>query len=175
MPRQPRITSVDEWLSMYEPQETTVEDRPAVVLFKATGPDYRPLLYSNAHYLPGTTPVLPDWDPASSATFGPGALHFAATPGLACFGRMPYPREDLRFLAVPVWVDDLRPALCVPHIRARGACAPIWEVDENEQPLERAPSNGCYDPSLDKESLSNRSAPVACCNRCDLMNPAGAT
>ncbi len=116
-------TSPGDWAEIHlaAPHEDGV-----LVLYKAVSDDYRSGY--DFEYKPGSMPVAPDWD-GGDAECG-GGLHFCASPMEA----MAYHSEATRFMACPVALDDLAvvPNPAYPNkIKARGCCAPIWEVDIN--------------------------------------------
>jgi hypothetical protein len=105
-----------------------------VVVFKAVAnTDYK-----SSHgqaYAPGTVPIASDWD-GGKAECG-GGLHFSPSPGHAegFFGS-----AGVRFLACPVRLKDIRSPRendAYPEkIKARGCCAPVWEVDRHGNKIE---------------------------------------
>ena len=83
-------------------------------------------------YIPGTTPEAPDWD-GGKAECG-GGLHFCALPGTA----KTYFPEATRFVACPIALEDIvvtQNPIYPNKIKARRIFAPIYEVNENGEPL----------------------------------------
>ena len=96
-----------------------------VTLYKATREDYTTRNFEFP-YVPGTTPVAPDWDGGKKECGG--GLHFS-----------PFPRATLQFddnpkhfIACPVLLSEI-----VVHwegeypdkVKAPRCCAPVWECD----------------------------------------------
>ncbi len=108
-------------IQLAEPHEDGV-----LLLYKAVGDDY--VSSRDFHYKPGSVPVATDWD-GGGAECG-GGLHFCASPSQA----LEFNSYATRFMACPVALKDMAvvPSPSFPSkIKARGCCAPIWEVDLN--------------------------------------------
>lgn len=93
-------------------------------VFKAVRHDYR-----SAHglaYVPGTTPIAPDWDGGKEECGG--GLHFS--PSAA--GAKGFDDEATRFLSCQVRLSDMRAPKAddsyPSKIKASGCCAPVSEV-----------------------------------------------
>ena len=119
--------SPEEWAEIHlaEPHEDG-----AIVLYKAVRDDYRSA--REFAYAPGSVPVAPDWD-GGKVECG-GGLHFCASP----FEALGFDSQATRFMACPVALSDLAvvPNPDMPNkIKARGCCAPIWEVDIDGKPV----------------------------------------
>ena len=123
-------STVEQWCAYYG-----VPIRDGVVtLFKAVGDDFYTVGNYRFAYLPGTTPVAPDWD-GGKAECG-GGLHFSPRPRAA----LKFAREATRFVACPVAVSDLavHPNGNYPEkVKAKGCCAPVWECDEDGEAVTR--------------------------------------
>ena len=98
--------------------------RGKAILYKAVEADYS--TRGGVVYTPGTSPVAPDWDPASPDECGKG-LHFCPTPGQCQQFRI-----TATFVACRVKVSDMAalPAHAVfpDKIRARG-CVVLYQCD----------------------------------------------
>jgi len=120
----PPIESVEDWLSRYGIKPV----RGRVTLYKALDDNYLSN-HNGFPYVPGSTPIAPDWDGGVEECGG--GLHFSPTPGHA----LAFNPGATRFVACPVRVADLRcPQASDEYpskIKARGCCAPVWEVDIN--------------------------------------------
>ena len=114
-------TDPAEWCAHYG---VPVDDG-VVVLYKAV--DDRFQSYHGTSYVPGSTPVADDWDGGDRECGG--GLHFSPRPTFA----LAAPADDVRFVACPVRLSDMafHPRGFYPSmVKARGACAPVYEVDE---------------------------------------------
>ena len=124
--QQTRVTraTVEQWCAYYG-----VPIRDGVVtLYKAVGDDCHTQGAHRYAYVPGTTPVAPDWD--GGVRECGGGLHFSPRPMLA----RKFAREATRFVACPVAVADIavhQNGQCPEKVKARGCCAPVWECDED--------------------------------------------
>jgi hypothetical protein len=123
----PEIATMKEWCKFYGIEIK----RGVAVVFKAVDDDYST---DNARskgifYTPGTKPVAPDWDGGKQECGG--GLHFSPTPGHA----LDFNPQAKHFVACPVKVAGVkivknpeRPS----KIKAKGVCAPCWEVVDRE-------------------------------------------
>jgi hypothetical protein len=90
-------------------------------------------------YVPGSTPVAPDWD--SGKRECGGGLHFSPHPKMA----KEFNRRPEHFVACPVLVSEIvvHPDGVYPQkVKAPGCCAPVWEVDANGERFDRAEAQG---------------------------------
>jgi hypothetical protein len=117
----PPVTTVEAWCEYHGIE---VKDGIATV-YKAVRDNYR-----SAHcleYLPGSTPIAPDWD-GGRAECG-GGLHFSPSPA----GAKGFDPDATRFLACQVRLTDIRAPKAddsyPSKVKAAGCCAPIVEVD----------------------------------------------
>ena len=95
-----------------------------VVLFKAVNENF--MSERGGYYTPGTIPIAADWD-GGKMECGAG-LHFCATPAMA----KTFNQAATRFVACPIKLSDIaiHADAEYPHkVKARGCCAPTWEVD----------------------------------------------
>jgi hypothetical protein len=103
-----------------------------VILFKGVNEDYT----TNGHtrtsgvkavsYAPGTMPQAEDWD-GGKIECGKG-LHFSPTASAT----LRYNENAKHFMACPVKLEDIvvhANAEYPDKVKAKGVCAPIWEVD----------------------------------------------
>jgi len=124
----PPIDSLETWCERYG----LTADDGTVVLFKAVTDAYHS--GRGFSYRPGSIPEAPDWDGGQGECGG--GLHFSPTPHHA----LAFHRSAVRYLACPVNVADIRiprPDDSYPtKVKARGCCAPIWEVDIDGHLLE---------------------------------------
>ena len=124
-----RLRTADEWCGFYGVE---VEDGVAT-LFKAVDDDYTSQ-YGTA-YTPGSQPQADDWDEGERECGG--GLHFSPTPALA----LEFSPRATRYVACPVRLEDIaingREANA-GKVKAKGVCAPVYEVDEQGRPLQRA-------------------------------------
>jgi hypothetical protein len=126
--RVPLILSPGDWCERYD---VPVEDGVAV-LYKCVSDDFK----SNrgGDYTPGTTPIAPDWDGGKKECGG--GLHFCPTPGHA----RGY-QEGKKYVACPVALADIAVHSDPKYpdkIKARGCCAPVYEVDRRGKRIEAA-------------------------------------
>jgi hypothetical protein len=124
-PKPASITTAEQWCSLYGVEV----DEGVAILYKAVGPDFRSR--HGTSYEPGRRPAAPDWDPEGGKCGG--GLHFSPRPYLA----LEFTRKAGRFVACPVRLDEIA-GWGGPYqskVRAKGVCAPVYEVDENGQPL----------------------------------------
>ena len=115
-----------EWCACYE---AMVNDGQAV-LFKAVHDDFRSA--HNFAYVPGTIPVAPDWG-GGIAECGSG-LHFCSQPFIASG----YDTSATKFIACPVSLSDMAVVDNPQYpdkIKAKGCCGPVWECDEDGNPI----------------------------------------
>lgn len=125
----PKFETVQDWCAFYGlPIINGV-----VVLYKGVGTDYKSIRGGN--YTPGTTPEASDWD-GGKEECGRG-LHFSPSPGHTLeFDN--FPSCVKRFIACPVRVRDISfhpDGLFPQKVKAKGCCAPVWEVDIDGKPL----------------------------------------
>ena len=102
-----------------------VKDGVAIV-YKAVNEDY--VSPHGIRYAPGTVPVAPDWDGGKEECGG--GLHYSPSPSMA----LAFNYDAKHFVACPVALQDIavHPDGQYPEkIKARGCCAPVWEVDED--------------------------------------------
>jgi len=121
-----RPQTAAEWCEIYG---TRVEDGVAT-LYKAVNNEYQSLW--EFAYVPGTIPKALDWDGAERECGG--GLHFCATPAVA----HSYNREATRYVACPVALADIvvvKNPRYPDKIKAKGCCGPIWECDEDGEPM----------------------------------------
>jgi hypothetical protein len=121
-----RPANAEEWCGYYG---IPVTDGVAV-LYKAVDEDFQS--YHGASYVPGSEPSAPDWDGGEQECGG--GLHFSPRPTFA----LAAPMDDVRFVACPVRVADIayhRNAVYRDKVKARGVCAPVYEVREDGQPV----------------------------------------
>jgi hypothetical protein len=124
-----RFSTPQEWCAYYG---VDVNDGVAT-LYKAVEEDFT--TYHGGSYRPGTEPVAADWDGGEQECGG--GLHFAPLPTFA----LPHPDDAMRFMACPVRLDDMvvHPNGLYPgKVKARGVCAPVYEVYEDGSPVEGA-------------------------------------
>ena len=110
-----------EWCAYYG----VAVKRGVAVLFKAVSDDFR-TAQRHFEYRPGTAPSAPDWDGGKEECGG--GLHFSPRPEMA----REFDALATRFIACPVRLKDIvvHPEGQYPQkIKARGLCAPCWEVD----------------------------------------------
>jgi hypothetical protein len=115
-----------EWCEYYGVQ---VQDGVAT-LYKAVEEDFS--TYHGGSYGPGTEPFASDWD-GGERECGAG-LHFSPRPTFA----LPHPDDRMRFVACPVRLEDIVPhpdGLYPDKVKARGVCAPVYEVHEDGTPV----------------------------------------
>ncbi len=120
--RVPEISTPKEWCDFYG---VKIEENRTVTLFKATDENYS--TSNGVTYQPGTMPQAPDWD-GGKAECG-GGLHFAFHPLVA----LRFKLDAKKFVACPVRLDDIvvhKNAQYPDKIKAKGVCAPVWEVDK---------------------------------------------
>ena len=118
----------EEWCSYYG---LPVVDG-VVTLFKALNSGFRSPY--GGDYTPGTVPVAADWDGGVKECGG--GLHFSPSPRAA----LEFNDAAVCFVACPVALADLsiHPDGSMPQkVKARGCCAPVWEVDEDGNRIER--------------------------------------
>jgi hypothetical protein len=99
-------------------------------LYKAVDDEFGS--YHGASYAPGSTPQAGDWDGGEEECGG--GLHFAPRPTFA----FPATDDATRFVACPVRVEDIvvqRHSIYPNKVKARGVCAPVYEVDGDGAPI----------------------------------------
>jgi hypothetical protein len=123
-----RLTTAQQWCGFYG---VGVEGGVAT-LFKAVDDAYSSE-YGTA-YTPGSQPQADDWDEGERECGG--GLHFSPTPALA----LQFSPRATRYVACPVRLEDIaingREANAA-KVKAKGVCAPVYEVDEQGRPLRR--------------------------------------
>jgi hypothetical protein len=123
-----RPGTAEEWCRYYGvPMENGV-----ATLYKAVDDDFDS--YHGVSYRPGSEPQAPDWD-GGEREIG-GGLHFSPRPTFA----LPVPGDEMRFVACPVRLEDIvfHPDGEYPgKVKARGVCAPVYEVLEDGTPVAR--------------------------------------
>ncbi|MGH2979649.1 MAG: hypothetical protein ACRDLQ_08425 [Solirubrobacterales bacterium] len=126
-----RPRTAEEWCAYYG---VPVEGGVAI-LYKAVDDDFES--YHGASYRPGSEPTATDWDGGEQECGG--GLHFSPRPTFA----LAAPTDAMRFVACPVRLDDIafRPdALYPDKVKARGVCAPVYEVREDGTAVEPVPT-----------------------------------
>ena len=96
-----------------------------VVLYKALDDNYKSGY--GAKYKPDTIPIAPDWDGGVKECGG--GYHFCSSPRIA---KKRFHEKATKFMACPVALADCATITNPQYrdtIKARGCCAPIWEVD----------------------------------------------
>ena len=122
----PGITTAEEWCEFYGVE---VENGVAT-LYKAVDGDFRSRY--GMSYRPGSKPQAPDWD-GGERDCG-GGLHFSPSPSFA----LQFQPSAARYVACPVRVEDIvvNPVVRFQDkVKAKGVCAPVYEVDEWGEPL----------------------------------------
>ena len=115
-----------EWCDYYGVKHT---DGIAIV-YKAVDSSY--VSPKGGNYKPGTIPMAPDWDGGKKECGG--GLHFSPCPAMA----RAFNPNATRYLACPVALADIavHPDGDYPEkIKARGCCAPVYEVDEDGETI----------------------------------------
>jgi hypothetical protein len=115
-----QIASAEDWCRLYGVQ---VQNGVAI-LYKAVDEDFRSRYGTS--YEPGSEPQAADWDERRKCG---GGLHFSPRPYMG----LEFTQSRARFVACPVRLDDIA-AWGGPYpnkVKARGVCAPVYEVDEN--------------------------------------------
>jgi hypothetical protein len=111
-----------EWCDYYG---VSVTDGIAT-LYKALNADF--ISAWKFAYLPGTTPIAPDWD-GGEQECGKG-LHFSPSPTMT----REFVTNPEKFVGCPVALADMaiHPNGDFPQkVKARGCCGPVYEVDED--------------------------------------------
>ena len=125
MHRVPPVLSPSDWCERYD---IPVVDG-VVTLYKYVNSDFKS--FRGGDYTPGTIPVASDWDGGKQECGG--GLHFCPTPGHA----RGY-QNGAKYVACPVSLADIavHPDPQYPDkIKARGCCAPVYEVDMYGKPV----------------------------------------
>ncbi len=125
----PQLSTPQVWCDFYGIEVT---DGVAIV-FKGVMDDFHTSGSYRFAYLPGTTPTAPDWD-GGKQECGKG-LHFSPHPQMT----LEFQSDAKRFLACPVALSDMsvHPDGTYPQkCKAKGLCAPCWEVDRNGNPID---------------------------------------
>jgi hypothetical protein len=121
----PPVSSAEEWCRVYGVE---VEDGIAT-LFKSVNSDYTSRYGTS--YAPGSLPSAPDWHEGERSCNG--GLHLSPRPYLG----LEFTHRVGRFVACPVRVEDIAVGRG-PYrnkVRAKAACAPVYEVDDNGRPV----------------------------------------
>jgi len=108
-------------------------EKKIAILFKGVGEKY--MSVKGGNYTPKTIPVALDWD-GGKAECG-GGLHFSPLPKMTRQFCAP-----VKYIACPVALEDIavHPDGEYPEkVKARGCCAPVWEVNENGVKIEEQP------------------------------------
>jgi hypothetical protein len=116
----------DEWCDYHG---VSVNDGIAM-LYKAVNHDF--ISSWGFAYHPGTTPIAPDWD-GGEQECGKG-LHFSPSPAMT----REFVSDPKKFVGCPVALADMavHPNGDFPQkVKARGCCGPVYEVDENGEPV----------------------------------------
>jgi hypothetical protein len=123
----PAVLSAEAWCKHYGLEVSG----GVVILLKAV--DYSFTSPNGVLYLPGSTPEAKDWDGGRKECGG--GLHFGPSVS-AARGFNP---DAQRYLACPVQLSDCRPPgendRYPQKIKARGCCAPVYEVDIFGRPV----------------------------------------
>ena len=104
------------------------------LVFKGVDDDYS-TDHARQHYIfytPGTKPQADDWDGGREECGG--GLHFSPIPKMA----LEFNPQATRFVACPVRLKDISvhtDARYPQKIKAKGCCAPVYEVDKNGKRL----------------------------------------
>ena len=125
--RVPVLTTTAAWCEYHG-----VEVKDGVVtVYKAVGANF--MSPRGGAYAPGSVPVAEDWD-GGKAECG-GGLHFSPHAFMA----LEFNTDAKRFVACPVALADMRvpqPTDSMPQkIKAKGCCAPVYEVDIDGNPV----------------------------------------
>jgi hypothetical protein len=121
-----RFENAAEWCDYYGVDV----DGGVATLYKAVDEEFNSPF--GMSYRPGTSPHAGDWDGGERECGG--GLHFSPQPMFAVTS----PGDRLRFVACPVRLEDIvvHPDGHYPgKVKARGVCAPVYEVDENGAPV----------------------------------------
>ena len=124
-----RRSTPEEWCAYYG---VSVTDGVALV-YKGVLDTWRSP--HGADYTPGTVPVALDWD-GGRRECGAG-LHFSPTPRMT----HAFISEPAHYLACPIRLEDIAvhaDGAYPEKIKARGCCAPVYEVDEDGEPVSPA-------------------------------------
>ena len=125
-------TTVEDWCDFHGVKITGRGKQRQVVLYKAVDGAYQSGYGFN--YTPGTVPVAADWDGGEKECGG--GLHFCPHPTLT----RDYMADPAHYIACPILISDLRVPQAsdgMPNkIKARGCCAPVWEVDRHGDRIE---------------------------------------
>ena len=83
-------------------------------------------------YVPGTTPIAPDWDGGEQECGG--GLHFSPSPAMT----REFEPDATKFIACPVALSEIAVhsnGVYPQKVKAPGCCGPVYEVDENGEPV----------------------------------------
>jgi hypothetical protein len=122
----PKIDTAERWCEHYG---VKIEGDRAI-LYKGLKEDF-----TSPHgmsYSPGSIPVATDWDGGKKECGG--GLHFSPHPVMT----EEFIDDPKRFCACPVLLSDIsvHPDGEFPQkVKARGCCAPVWEVDQDGEPV----------------------------------------
>ncbi len=123
-----RPTNGGEWCEFYGVEVTD----GVATLYKAVEDDWRGGHKTSVTYRPGDTPEAPDWDGGKEECGG--GLHFSPRPYMA----RTYCSGATKYVGCPVRVEDIvvHPDGSMPDkVKAKGVCAPVFEVDEDGTPV----------------------------------------
>ena len=126
----PLLSTPELWCEFYG---VDVVDGVATV-FKGVNDMYRTGKPYNFSYAIGTTPEAPDWD-GGNQECGKG-LHFSPHPQMT----LEFKPDATKFVACPVRLSDMsvHPNGLYPQkCKAKGLCAPCYEVDRNGKRIEK--------------------------------------
>jgi hypothetical protein len=123
--RVPPILSPGDWCERYDIPVTV----GVAVLYKCVSDNFKS--FWSGDYTPGTIPVAIDWDDGERECGG--GLHFCPTPGHARGYQI-----GTKYVACPVLLADIAVHPNPKHpdkVKARGCCAPVYEVDYDGKPV----------------------------------------
>ena len=125
--RMPEIATGADWCDFYGVDT----DDGVATLYKAVDEAFS--TQNGVSYEPGSIPEAPDWDGGESECGG--GLHLSPRPFLA----LRFKPDAERFVACPVRVSEIVVHTDPVHpdkVKARRACAPVYEVDIEGSPVE---------------------------------------
>ena len=125
-----RILQGSEVAELRESSHAVLRESSHAVL---KGTDENFYTQKGVYYTPGTKPKAPDWD-GGKAECGYG-LHFSPCVS----GTLRFKADAKKFVACPVRVEDIivtKNATYPDKIKARGVCAPVWEVDRDGKKID---------------------------------------
>ena len=112
----PTIETPKEWCEFYGIEV----QKKVAILYKGVNENYE-AQHNNFKYVPGTTPIAPDWNDRKECG---GGLHFSPRPEMT----LEFAPEAIKFLACPVKLSDI--VVLGNKVKAKGLCAPCYEVDK---------------------------------------------